>query len=305
MVGLEEDEYSIYEESKVLSFDMPSIDNILPKEGVYLSLDISKSSTGITFVNNGEFITGNINLEDEKGDHKEVLLRRALKRDLSELVQGVDFDLIIIEDVFVGSNPETARLLFALNTAIDELILDEVCSTKKFLRVSNQRWKSWLYTLDTNNISRGYDDKEKVRICLELIGFTDSGEGYQDRLDSMGMLVSYFLKGKEQDDKGILKRNKIRFSDIEASYDIDSSYLFYGLDYVDRDKVEFIDFNKITKKRMLELLTSNPEAVYVTGKPVLLGNLAIELGLDYIVDGGYFAFWIKPNKLKRYIKEVD
>lgn len=305
MIGLEVDEFSMIEDEgeNKSTFEIPHITNIIPKEGLFLGLDISKNSSGITLVENGERLTANSRLEDIQGVHKEVLLRRALKEDLKQLVEGRVFDVIVIEDAFVGENAETVRLLFALNTAIDELILDGVCSAKEFVRVPNQMWKSWLCkTLDTQGVTKGLNDKEKIRICLEMVGVTETGEGYQDRLDSTGLLVAYFLKGSEEVKKGKLgKKRKVRLSDINCSYDIDSSYLFYGIDDVDRDKIVFLDYRKIGKTRVIELLTESPDSVFVTSEPVLLGNLGVELGLDIIEGGGYFAFWIKPNRLKKYL----
>lgn len=302
-VGFECD-VGMIEPKESLSIEAPTLWNIVPKEGLFLGLDISKTSTGITYIENGERIVGNITLEEIEGVHKEVLLRRALKRDLEELVKGKEFDLIIIEDAFVGENPDTVRLLFALNTAIDEMILDGICSCKKFVRVNNQQWKSWLYMLDSDGISKGLNDKEKIRICLDLIGVTEEGEGYQDRLDSTGLIVGYFLKGKNtRVVGGLSKVKKVRFSDIEASYDVDTGYLFYGRDDINTENIEFLDYRKINKSRVIELLTDNPSKVFVTSNMVLLGNLGIDLGLDMIEGGGYFAFWINPSKLKKYVKK--
>lgn len=304
MVGLEVDDIGIEENKSntYTSMEIPTIDNIIPSKGLFLGLDVSKNSTGITLVENGERVTGNIRLENPEGVHKEVLLRRALKRDLRELVEGKEFDLIIIEDAFVGENAETVRLLFALNTAIDEMILDGICSVKEFLRVPNQTWKSWLYTLDTEGVTIGFNDKEKIRICLEMIGVVEEGSGYQDRLDSTGLLVSYFLRGRSLSEKGrLVKKPKVRLSDIDVSYDVDSSYLLYGRDEVNRDKIVFLDYKKIGKSRVIELLTDRPDGVFVTSDPVLIGNLGIDFNLGIIDGGGYFAFWIKPNRLKKYL----
>lgn len=302
-VGLEFEELSMVGEEGNQGSNIQTFFSIVPREGLYLGLDISKNSTGITYVENGERIVGNITLEEQKGVHREVLLRRALKRDLLELVEGKDFDLIIIEDAFVGENPDTVRLLFALNTAIDELILDGLCSCKNFIRVNNKQWKSWLYSLDKNNISKGLNDKEKIRICLEMIGVVEEGENYQDRLDSSGLLVGYFLKGESLDNKNKLgRKRKIRFSDIEASYDIDSGYLFFGRDDLDREKIVFLDYKRIGKSRVMELLSENPDAIFVTENMVKLGNLGVDLGLDILEDGGYFAFWINPKKKRKYLE---
>lgn len=301
-VGLELEDISMIEEKDIV-IEAPSLWNIVPREGLFLGLDISKNSSGVTYIENGEKITGNIVLDEPKGVHKEVLLRRALKQDLLELVEGKEFDLIIIEDAFVGENADTVRKLFALNTAIDEMILDGICSCKKFIRVNNQQWKSWLYTLDTDGVSKGLNDKEKIRICLEMLGVTEEGEGYQDRLDSTGLIVSYFLKGnKVEKDGGLVKKRKVNINDVEASYEIDSSFLFYGRDDVDRDRVEFLEYRKITKIRVLELLTEKPDTVFITSDLVMLGNLGIDLGLEQIDGGGYFAFWINPKRKKKYLE---
>lgn len=303
MVGLDFDDIGIFEEESSISLEVPHINNIVPSKGLYLGLDVSKNSTGLTLIENGERLTGNISLEEVDSVHREVLLRRALKEDLRILIKNKVFDLIIIEDAFEGIDPETTRLLYALNTAIDEMILDNECGCKNFIRVSNKAWKSWLSMVDSDGVAVGLNDKEKIKIYLKMIGVEEEGEGAQDRLDSTGLIVSYFLKGKELNDKGKLKKKpKIHFSDINASYDIDTSYLFYGRDDVNTDNIEFLDYRKIGKKRVLELLGDNPDKVFVTSEPILLGNLGVELGLDIIDGGGYFAFWIKPNKLKKYLK---
>lgn len=280
-----------------------TIESILPKEGLYLGLDISKNSSGVTLIDNGKRLEGNITLTEPKGVHKEVLYRRALKEDLRELVTGKDFDAIVIEDVFDGDNPSTVRLLLALNTAIDEMILDGECTCKEFIRVSNKTWKSWLYVLDSNNITRGFNDKEKIKYCLESIGVVEEGKGYQDRLDSLGMLVGYFLKGKELNEEGKLtKKKKVNIKDIEAAYDVDTSYLFIGRDDVNKDNIEFLDCNRISKKMVIDLLTEKPKTVFITSNVVQLGNLGIDLDLGIIDEGGYFAFWVKSNKIKKYLK---
>ena len=296
-----DDSGDIFEGSSNLIIDTITYDNITPKNGVYLSLDVSKNSTGVTLIENGERVVGNIVLEEQVGDHKEVLYRRALKRDLLQLVEGKDFDLIIIEDAYVGENPDTVRLLFALNTAIDEMILDGICTCKKFLRVSNKLWKSWLSVVDSTHAYKGLNDKEKIRNYLEILGITDDREGYQDRLDSMGMLAGYFLKGSKEE-KPVVKKKKVNINDIEASYDVDTGYLFYDKDDIDTDKIVFIDNKRVSKSKVIELLTNNPETIFITAEKVKLGNLGEDLGLDILEDGGYFAFWIKPKKLKKYLK---
>lgn len=302
-VGFEDDGYDVLEEQKPSSISTPTLWDIIPKTGLYLGLDISDTSTGITYIENGERITANATLDEKSGVFREVLLRRALKEDLRTLIEGKDFDVIVIEDAFVGYNPDTVRLLFALNTAIDEMILDGICSCKKFVRVNNKQWKSWLNVLDPSGVSKGLNDKEKIRVCLSFIGIEEYGEGYQDRLDSTGLLVGYFLQGQKSEVHGGLdKVKKVRFSDIEASYDVDTGYLFFGRDDLDTSKIVFTDVKKFNKKKIVDMLSADPSKIYVTESEILLGNLGDELGLDLIDGGGYFAFWVNPKKLKRYLR---
>lgn len=278
-----------------------SLERIIPQEGRFLGLDISKRSTGIALIEDGKYISGNITLDDQKGPHKEVLLRRALKDDLLELVRGKTFDLIVLEDAYIGENADTVRKLYALNTAIDEIILDGLCECNKFLRVSNQTWKSWLYTLDKYKVTKGYNDKEKIKVCLEMIGVSDRGEGYQDRLDSLGMLVGYFLKGKKEVDKGRFTNKKVNIKDVEFAYEIDTGYLFYGRDDIDLSKVEFFE-GRISKSRIVELLTENPDTVFISSDIIKLGYLGESLELGVIDEGGYFAFGIKKSRRKKYLE---
>lgn len=299
-VGIEFDDFGteLAENTNNLVEEELNYSNIFPSKGLYLGLDISKNSTGITIIEDGERISGNSVLDEEKGPHKEVLLRRALKKDLEEVVSGREFDLIIIEDAYVGENAQTVRLLFALNTAIDELILDGVCKCKKFLRVSNQTWKSWLYGIDTQGISKGLNDKEKIRICLEKIGIVETGMGYQDRLDSTGMLVGYFLKGT--DGGRLIGKKKVRFSDIDSRYDYFRDYLMHDAGITSEYEFEEVDLRRVSKYKVIDMLTEYPNKVFITRDRVKLGNLGEMLNHEIIPEGGYFAFWVKENKLERY-----
>lgn len=284
-------------------FENPTENNLIPRVGLYLGLDISETSTGVCLYENGEKVSANIYLETPADiDFREVRLRRELKKDLSELIVGKSFNLIIIEDAFQGVNPSTTRLLYALNTAIDELILDGVCKCEKFLRVSNKTWKSWLFTIDSEGIFKGLKDKIKIEKCLELLGVHDSGEGYQDRLDSCGMLLGYFLCKDKIKEKSNKKR--VAFEDIDFDYqeDIDLAVMNIKAE-VGGISIGFVDEPSWSKKKMVDYLTENPSKVLVTKDLVRLGFFADKLGLPYFEDGAYFAFWVKPKKLKKYVKE--
>lgn len=277
---------------------------IIPKEGVFLGLDISETSSGVCLYENGVKSLYNIALETPEGvDFYEVKLRRELKENLSEVIKGMCLDLIIIEDAFQGINPMVTRKLYAINTAIDELILDGVCSCKLFKRVSNQSWKSWLYKLDEKNLFKGLTDKIRIQECLRLIGIEDSGEGFQDRLDATGLLIGYFLCKDEVDRGANVSKYKLKMEDIEVAYTEDyESIVDYLISKNDCISKMFISEKYWSKKKMLEYSANNPDLVCISSDIVKLGRVAVDLGLPLLEDGGYVVFWVKPSKLKKILE---
>lgn len=302
-IGLEGLEDSF--ETKTL--EAVSKKNIYPDKGYFLGLDISEESTGLCFVENGSSVTGNITLNAElkeilKGDkacHWETLLRRELKKNLLELVNGIDFEVIVIEDVFSGVNAKTTRMLYALNTAIDELILDGYCSCKDFIRISNKVWKSWLYEVaDPAKKFKGLTDKLRIESSLGELGIIeDHTKGYQDRLDATGMLVGYLLKGIKKKEE--MSKPHIAWSDIEFSFCIDTSdILEESEEWVSAERISFIHVGRLTKKVILEIVNNDYSRVYITDDLVSLGALGIKIKTDMIGEG-YLGFWVKRSKRRR------
>lgn len=308
-IGLEDldtenlDEEEVKEESFL---EVLSESSIVPKEGMYLGLDISETSTGICIYDSGKKYLYNSELDDFEGSpHREVLLRRELKEDLLSIIQGKTFEVIIIEDAYQGVNPLTTRLLYALNTAIDEMILDNQVFCKEFLRVQNSVWKSWLFSIDTENNFKGLNDKEKIQRCLEMLGVHEEGKGFQDRLDATGMILGYLIC-KKSAKKSLLSKKKKRvvLSDINFSYDTDIDFIKMDING-DVDHFSLINSTgRMSKTKIIELLTNDPTIAYVTENCIKLGRLADELDLPYIPEGGIFAFWVKPNKVKKYLKNL-
>lgn len=279
--------------------------SIVPKVGCFLGLDISQNSSGICFYKNGEkFLYNSTVTYDKTNPHAEALLRKQLKDDLLEVVGDSELDLVVVEDVYEGSNPEVVRKLYALNTAIDDLILDGKVVCKTFVRVSNVTWKSWLSVLDTENKYKGYKDKERIQGYLSLVGISDSGNGFQDRLDATGMLIGYFLRGKES----VLNKVKsgavrVSFSDIVYSYECDSELITLeaSTDRDDEINVVIIDDSRLSKKKMVDYLSGNLSAIFITKNPIKLGLLADSLGIDYLEEGeGYFGFWLSSKAQRKY-----
>lgn len=281
-----------------------SVEFKISKNGSYLGLDISELSTGVCIYRNGIRKTYNFSVNhDENSCFGEVLLRRSLKENLRGLILGSSFDVVIIEDVFQGINPLTTRKLYALNTAIDEMILDEEITCTKFLRVSNQTWKSWLFKLDVDGCTKGMNDKLKIETCLSMLGIREEGSGFQDRLDATGMLVGYLMNPEEAERSlNQKKKKRVNISDVIVAYSSEQYDIFEEMSNYEVSRYKEVSEKRWSKTKILDYLTENPEIAYITKDYVLLGNLASEFDLPFVSDGGILGFWIKPNKVSKYVE---
>lgn len=314
---LDLEDTTVEEDIKQVSFSALSEDNIVPRSGIFLGLDISKDSTGVCLYKDGEKTTANISIDnyDKTDYHAEAKARIGLQKDLLEFFSVMgdikSFDFIIIEDVFEGVNPATTRLLYALNTAIDELILWGRVECKEFARVSNQTWKMWLCAADNSGGDlKGLNDKVKVQRVLEQLGIHEYGNGAQDRLDATGMLLGYFVQKSMNGGKSAAeKKNNIRvqFSDIEYAFEEDEDLIrIAALGDNDCITTVVIEDSKMSKKKMIDYLSSNLGVVFITSKPIMLGMLSKELGLQLLPgQGGYFGFWLKDKARRRYLKKLE
>ena len=295
------------EEELTNEFEVITEKTLIPKFGRFLGLDISQDSSGLCLYEEGMKKTYSFpqNIV-ENSNHREVLARRFLKSKIMELTGGGVFDLIIIEDVFQGINPYVTRLLYSLNTAIDELIIDGEIECKEFKRIQNQAWKSWLATIDTERVTKGYEDKLKIETCLGMLGVHEEGEGFQDRLDATGMLLGYFLckeniKVKEE------KKKRVSFEDIEIYFEGDTeiALMCSGDEVVITSTKLLVNDTKWSKTKIIDFMTEYPDRVVTTENLVKLGKLAYDLDLPYLDDGGILTFWVKPKKRKKYIIEEE
>lgn len=271
--------------------------------GSFLGLDISESSTGVCIYERGIRFTYNFSLNlVENSVHSEVLLRRALKENLRSVIKDKEFDVIIIEDVFQGINAMTTRKLYAINTAIDEMILDGEVKCKKFLRVSNQTWKSWLFRIDEQGVTKGMNDKLRIETCLGMLGIVEVGKGFQDRLDATGMIIGYLLDPEYALNNLMLsKRKKVSFEDIVISYNLEKEDVFADMQGYEVKEYKEVEEKRWSKSKIIDYLTNNPKSAYITKDYVILGNLADSLDLPIITDGGILGFWLKPNKIEKYV----
>lgn len=302
-LGLEEENLEYSEMCSEVE-EKISESTVIPRVGIYLGLDISEASSGVCLYKNGKKYLANISLETKDSeDFYEVKLRRELKGYLLEFIEGEPLDLVIIEDAYQGINPSTTRKLYALNTAIDELILDGEVKCKKFLRVSNGTWKSWLFSIDTEGKYAGLKDKARIEKCLNLLGIHEDGKGFQDRLDSTGMLIGYFLEGCKAEPKKKFK--SFGMGDICFAHKADIDFIAEEVRCercTDEVSIEIVPvgLRKLSKDLILSYIQHNPKPVYVLDKNVTLGAFGTRLGIESEVDSGYLGFWLKRSKYKKF-----
>lgn len=301
----EQSEESTEDYYKCSSFDKLTEESIIPKTGYYLGLDISQNSSGICLYANGVRNTYNSKVDYDKNDvFAEARMRKQLKQDLLEVINGNELKLIVIEDVFEGANAEVVRKLYALNTAIDDLILDGLVVCKDFVRVQNGVWKSWLSVVDSNKDLKGFNDKEKIQGYLKILGIEEFGDGFQDRLDATGMVIGYFLNKANGGTVVVEKKKRVNFKDVSVVYEEDIDLVIMGMAYGNEENVNvsYFEGKKISKKLMTDYLTENPDMLFISKDKVNIGLLAEELGLPIYENGGYVGFWIDGNKKKKYLK---
>lgn len=202
------------EDNGVRTYQSITYHDLIPKTGYHLGLDLSKNSTGITVIHDGEYESHNFTLTELDKDvpFRELIYRRQLYDYLKESYEGYHFKTIVVEDVHAGVDPTVTRMLYSLNTVIDELVYDGYIGCDNFIRANNKSWKSWLWSIEPQ-VGKGLEDKGRIEAVLRYLGVSDEGKGYQDRLDSLGMLIGYFFKSEiKREELSLLP--KVRWSEV-------------------------------------------------------------------------------------------
>lgn len=218
-----------------------------------LSLDLSKTSTGIAYWNGQILETFNLksSIKDLDSPYSVGLRMQELKNYLLvEVLKGeVELDMLCVEEALLGNNAKTSSVAYALNFTLDYLLAEGVLRAKRFFRVSNKTWKATLRSetgvapLKRAVWSKDNAEKEEILLCLQELAHPwankwreyDSFEvylksGYQDQLDAVGLAIhcvkTYGLDSKPQ----VLSRNsKVKvFTDRKKA----EKYAKYPIDWV-------------------------------------------------------------------------
>lgn len=287
--------------------------NVATVEGIFsciksgIGLDIAKNHTGICIWEGNKVKTYGFKLNEyDKSDYfAEYRMRADFKKRLREVVQGKHFEFCIVEDVYGGDNFDTTRKLLALNTVIDELIFEGVCTVDNFVRWSATQWMSYFRTIYKQ---RGkLKSKIETQGVLEYLNFDfymknkDLSEKekkdifFEDICDATGMLCGMIMK--QNTDLNLAKSISVKLSDIKMVYveNIEDTYSIRDK-RIQEEGYVYVDLNtRALESSIKNSVKANPDVVLCTYLPVVkLGAFGIKHKFEFFDSGeGYLLFYKK------------
>ena len=246
-----------------------TLDSILKLCNSAISLDISKLSTGVVIYREGKYESYTISVG---GIDSEAKMRFQFKADLRSLVEGLHFELAIVEDAIGGVNFKTTRTLLALNTVLEELALEGVCTYDKFFRKGNGEWKKWLRKC--YKVPFAPTHKHEIKEIMRYLGFENN---CQDVLDAMGMLVGVLLEEKSDIKRPVVSKLSLSNFKVLCFSNFDD-FSYSGVKLPIRDSVKPIDISKSFKREFESYVNADGgENIYqIEVKTELLGALLVK-----------------------------
>lgn len=162
--------------------------DILNLTGSFVAFDISVQSTGYVLKKkDGTYVYGTYKIKATE----DVERRKEFADFLVDLLQNVDYDYIVIEDVIMGNNFVTTKILMQLNVIVEDLMVYARIKHAPVYRQNNKHWKTVLEQLAgySTNI-KGLTDKERICASLELLNFKPPVGTPQDVYDAMGIALA-------------------------------------------------------------------------------------------------------------------
>lgn len=281
--------------------------SILKQVPNFISLDISKNSTGWVRSIDGIIDDGTFEIEADK--YELVKVRRDFRNFVIDLCGGREIDYLFIEDAIGSVNFDTARVLYQLNCIPDDLNDMGLISVKTIIREDNKVWKKNLKLASgyKSKIAGESNDKQVIRNCLLLLGY---GDGTTDNIKediydayglAVGVIYSRFIK-KEAPKQRKLKTN------VTTGYAIKQFIDSYGAD---------IKAEEIAKKRNWEIVhldfrskgrdlrfnfaklindSSDENKVYVIRVITCkIGVIAVSLGLNLDLEESHLVIYRKKE----------
>lgn len=273
-----------------------------------IGLDIAKNHTGVVIWNGTDIEEYGFKLmEYDRGDYfAECKMRRDFKSKLTEIINGRSFEHCIVEDVYGGDNFDTVRKLLALNTVIDDLILDGVCHVDNFYRWSESQWLSCARTLykQTGKLR----SKVEIQGILEYLGYDflarnqDLSEAdkkaifYEDKCDACGMLLGVVASKLNNIEKKA-KPKSVPMSDIKMLWLEGDELYNTGDAKIDSSTWIDIQFNYTDIEAGIKAeVALHPHDVMCVEIPTSkLGRFGMKYGLEYYEGKGYLLFYNKKG----------
>lgn len=265
----------------------------------FISLDISKTSTGWVKYLNGEVTQGTYSIKATEDDG--VSQRREFREFLKSIFKDDEFEYIFIEDVIGSINFKTARTLYQLNPLADDMVADGIIKAKHIIREDNKVWKKNLRLCSgyESNIRANSDDKQITRDSLLLLGFGDgtTNEIAEDIYDAMGMAIGVIYRKHVLNDKTSGK--KLR-KDISKVYKVKQEFdLYDALDVANEvgGEIVQVDFMNIKKdlkynfKRFIEEQDDDTKIYIIKILTCKIGAIALDKGLDLDSEVSYLIVY--------------
>lgn len=285
--------------SSITQYEAVTFNTFISMTRSFVSLDISKTSTGWVKWLNGELSYGTFTIKSPDSDG--VSQRKEFKEHLRSIFLQDDFEYLFIEDIIGSVNFRTARVLYQLNPIADDLIEDGVLSVGTLVRESNKVWKKYLKL--ASNYKPKYkaskNDKELICNALHSLGFnaSESNKLPQDIYDALGLAIGviYRLKVLNQStDKSKAKTN------IASGYNLmqfDDKYS--ALDFANTLNRKIIDLDFLGSsrdlvynfKRYMEVENDDKNVFLIEIEINRIGVLAIKNNFDLNVDVSYILVY--------------
>lgn len=200
-----------------------------------LSLDVSKTSTGLTIFENGRTQPYCLKLETDDNTAKYPVGERMLelREAIVDIVgENTHFDLICVEEAILGVNAKVSGVAYALNFVIDMLILDGIITCDHFMRINNKSWKAIMRKHTGVIPLKSGSDKDKKDIInyFQALNYSMGYQvnsfkswsaymksGIQDMLDSVGVMygsVEKVFREPNGSTKKVRKTQKV-FDNLE------------------------------------------------------------------------------------------
>ena len=195
-----------------------------------LSLDVSKTSTGLTIFENGRTQPYCLKLETDDNTATYPVGERMLelREAIVDIVgENTHFDLICVEEAILGVNAKVSGVAYALNFVIDMLILDGVITCDHFMRINNKSWKAIMRKHTGVIPLKSGSDKDKKDIInyFQALNYSMGYQvkpfkswsaymksGIQDMLDSVGVMygsVEKVFREPNRSTKKVRKTQKV------------------------------------------------------------------------------------------------